>query len=543
VTAPQRWHAPQADGAILADPALARTGQLLADNRTAFARSTVRILGQPLVDLRRQAARETVAAATEYLRQAGEPIPAFTGESLLLAGHQPEMFHAGVWVKNFALHGLARRHGCTAVNLIVDNDTAKSTALRLPERIEANAAEDCGSGVALANVPFDTWAGEVPYEERPVRDEALFASFAERAAALLKPWGFDALLSGYWAEARRQAGRTPLLGERLAAARRALERSWGCDNFEVPLSAVCRTEAFAWFACHILIHLPDFHQTYNAAVHDYRRQHGIKSRNHPVPDLAHEGDWWEAPFWGWRSGQSRRGRLMVRSAAGQMELRVGNETWPALPRSCAVQATIAAWRGLERTGFKARSRALTTTLFARLFVGDSFIHGIGGAAYDALTDAIVRRFYRLEPPAFLMLSATLHLPLPAYPARLEQCTHLARMLRDLRYNPQRHLSDGPAGDPLVAQLLREKQDWIARQPADADGKRERFHAIRALSERLRGYVAGQLPMVQSQHECCLRRVAANAILQRRDYPFCLFPEAKIRPFCTQFLQPEPSAPG
>jgi hypothetical protein len=35
-------------------------------------------------------------------------------------------------------------------------------------------------------------------------------------------------------------------------------------------------------------------------------------------------------------------------------------------------------------------------------------------------------------------------------------------------------------------------------------------------------------------------VRANAILQRRDYAFCLFPENVLRPFCVQFLSADAS---
>jgi hypothetical protein len=535
VSAIQRWRAPQADGAVLADPPLSSTGQLLADNRRLLDTDAVRILGQPLAELRAQARREAVAAATNYLRQAGEPVPDVAPDSLVLAGHQPELFHAGVWVKNFALSGIARAGNCAPLNLIVDNDTAKSTALRLPARSGEGAAEDCGTSVGLATVPFDTWAGEVPYEERAVHDEALFASFADRATEVLRPWGIEPLLPVFWAEACRQVGRTLLLGERLAAARRTLERRWGCRNLEVPLSALCRTESFAWFACHLLFHLPNFHQTYNDAVQDHRRRHGIKSRNHPVPDLVRDGDWLETPLWGWRSGQTRRGRLMARLTANQIELRAGPETWPALPRSCDVRAAVAAWRDLERRGFKVRSRALTTTLYARLLVGDLFVHGIGGAKYDALTDEIIRRFFHLQPPAFLMLSATLHLPLATYPARPEKHAGLARKLRDLHCNPQRHLSGELAWQPEVARLVQQKEDWIARQPQAAAEKRERFHRIRTLSERLETHLVDQERLLRRQLDCTERQLSANMVLQRRDYAFCLFPEAKIRPFCEHFL--------
>ena len=84
-------------------------------------------------------------------------MPDAAGEHLILAGHQPELFHPGVWVKNFALSGLARRHGLTPINLVVDNDTVKSTALRLP----APAAVESSHPHAVAE-PFDRWTGEIP---------------------------------------------------------------------------------------------------------------------------------------------------------------------------------------------------------------------------------------------------------------------------------------------------------------------------------------------------------------------------------------------
>jgi hypothetical protein len=34
---------------------------------------------------------------------------------------------------------------------------------------------------------------------------------------------------------------------------------------------------------------------------------------------------------------------------------------------------------------------------------------------------------------------------------------------------------------------------------------------------------------------CEQQLRINAVLQRRDYSFCLYPESVLRPFCTQFL--------
>jgi hypothetical protein len=530
VTAPGRLRAPEQSGAVLAEPPLERAGDWIAANRDLLRKAPVTILGRNWVDLRQDAGKAALEAARTYLAQAGEPLPAFQSESLLLAGHQPELFHPGVWVKNFALQGLAVRHGLTPLNLVVDNDTAKSTVLRLPDLTSAPDAH-------VASVPFDHWAGEVPYEERAVQDEELFATLPERAAGLLRSWNFQPLLSSYWQEVRRQASRTPLLGERLAAGRRTFERLWGCHNLEVPVSSLCRTEPFAWFACQLLANLPRFHGIYNASVHAYRRLHGLRSRNHPVPDLAAANGWLEVPFWAWQSGQQQRGRLLARRDGAELELAVqhrqGQETWPRLPLQPAA-AMVHAYQGLEQRGLKIRSRALTNTLFARLFVADLFMHGIGGAKYDELTDEIIRQFYGLEPPGYLVLSATLLLPLPVVPARRETCRALARYLRDLHYNPQRHL-DGEPLRPEARALAREKADWIARQPNRPEQKRQRFQALRDLTARLRPAVAGAEHRLAGELVDCEQQLQASAVSQRRDYAFCLYPEAQLRAFCTRFL--------
>jgi hypothetical protein len=532
VIVPRRLRAPQQNGGVFAEPPLVDVGRLLADNRRKLSAYAPGIFGRPWADLRRLARRAAVQAARDYLRNAGEPVPVGGDASLLLAGHQPELFHPGVWVKNFAFHRLGQAHGVTPINLIVDNDTAKSTSLRLPA-LAAN--HDLVAHVA--SVPFDHWTGEVPYEERAVQDESLFASLPERVATLIEDWGFVPLLAAFWEEVRAQTGRTHLLGERLVAARRAFERRWGCHNLELPVSALCRTEGFAWFACHLLANLPRFHAAYNACVHDYRRLYGIRSRNHPVPDLTAESGWLEVPLWAWRAGQARRGRLMARHSESAVELRAGDDHWPPLPWKTDGDAheMVLAWQRLEGHGLKVRSRALTNTLFARLLLADLFVHGIGGAKYDELTDEIIRRFYGCDPPGYLVLSATLLLPLPELPARPATLVQLARELRDLRYNPQRHLPEVTLASPSVHELVEQKEAWIARQPSDAPQRRQRFEALRALTEQLRAYVNVREKSAERELVDCNRRLAVKAVLQRRDYAFCLYPETVLRPFCSRFL--------
>ena len=74
----------------------------------------------------------------------------------------------------------------------------------------------------------------------------------------------------------------------------------------------------------------------------------------------------------------------------------------------------------------------------------AFIHGIGGAKYDQLTDLLIQRFFNLEPPVFLTVSATFRLPTPRPKVSTEDLRHIDWLLRDLWYHPERHLDNGSA---------------------------------------------------------------------------------------------------
>ncbi|MFO0929883.1 MAG: hypothetical protein U0736_23130 [Gemmataceae bacterium] len=514
--------APAGDGELLAVPPLDTVGTLVEMNRYRLARPRQPVLELPWPELRARARRELLLAARAYLSAAGEPLPLRGtpgGDApLLLAGHQPELFHPGVWVKNFALAGLARRHGWVAVNLLVDNDTVKSTAVFVP----ATTAD----GLGIRTMPFDRWPGETPWEEyRPV-DASAFRQFGDEAAAAVREWGYEPLLTRFWPDVTARAAEGGPVGGCFAAARRRIEREWGCHNLELPLSVVCASEAFAWFAGGLLAELPRFVETYNRGVHEYRHTHHIRSRHHPVPDLAASGDWLEAPFWGWRTDTPRRARLFARLRPDRVELRAGDERWPDLPSPRRGPVFIEAWRRLEADGYKVRSRALTTTLFARLFLGDLFLHGIGGGKYDELTDELIRRFWRVEPPAFVVVSATHWLPLPTPPTTADDLHRVEHLQRDLQYNPDRHLTADER--ERLAAIVRQKRDWVARTPTTRTERRERFREIRRLSESLWPAVADRQAEARRHHERLANDLRHLAVAHRRDWAFPLYPEAQLR---------------
>jgi hypothetical protein len=526
----RRIRAPREHGGTLIEPPLAVAGMLIAENRRRHETARCELLSQPLVDLSSQARNELLAAARDSTAQYRDVPPIPPDGPILLAGHQPELFHAGVWFKNFVLAGLASAHGGVAINLVIDSDTLRSPAIRVPGgTIEQPTAQA---------IPFDAPGPQIPFEERAILDRATFDSFADRAAREIAPLVASPLVRQYWPLAIGRSGATGNLGACLAQARHQLEGQWGASSLELPQSRVCTLPSFHWFAAHLLTELPRLREVYNRSLAEYRRLHGVRSKNHPAPDLDAEGDWLEAPFWMWSEADPRRRRVFIRRQAEGLLLTDRAGIQIELP--CGDRA-VEALAELPQRRIKLRTRALITTLWARLALSDLFIHGIGGAKYDQLTDRILERFFGVDAPAYLTATATLRLPihLPAPASDIANVEQANRQLREIVYHPERwldlHSREVPPEDrQQVEQLRQSKARWIAT-PQTRDNARQRCRTIRAANESLSRWTRGGHAELLSRRDALLAQERAAAILSSREFAFCLFPPETLRNFLLEFL--------
>jgi hypothetical protein len=512
-----RYLAPADDGGLLIDPPIGDVGRLLESNISRLRSTAIRIADIPLIEFREQAAKEMLAAAGAYLAEGYEPIPP-AAPRLLVAGHQPDFFHPGVWVKKFVLHALAKQHGLAPLNLVVDNDTAKSADIHVP--IVAEKPDDVKS-IAL---PYDRPAGDQPHEDHRVIDRRLFESIPERLSAHAQNWGFEPLARRIWPMILVELDRGATLGTAVSRVRRSLEREWGVSNFELPVSRLAETQSFARFVFTILVDLPRFRDAYNTAIREYRTKNRLRSRNHPAPELDAKGDWTEAPFWVWRTGQPRRQRLFVRRTGHGLTLHAGEQ--PIGECASSAGSFLKCWPDIRAQSWKVRPRALTLTLFARVCLGDGFIHGIGGGKYDEVTDTIIRHFFRIEPPGYAVVSATLRLPLRRFPAT-EATLHAAeRRLRDLQWNPQRV----PKTREMLPELVFEKERLFENEPSSRVDRRLWFRQLQQLTRDMRPAIAGEIESAERDRSRIRSELAANEVLASREYAWPLFPEEMLRTF-------------
>jgi hypothetical protein len=476
---------------------------------------------QTLIEQNRRLARSwdgcVLDASLGELRQlvrrglAGDPRPA-----LVMTGHQPDFVHPGVWAKHLAARRLADLTEASTVNLVVDQDSPAEIALHIPVRK--------GDLLDLARV---VCLGELhgrPFERLPaVTGDALRSI----AAAVREAMGdaYDDSCMPVHLEALVAADPSAGLVEQLRRGLRAID-----DLFGTAQPDRCVSEVWpAWHAADMLLNASRFAQAYNEALVAYRRELRIKSSARPVPDLRRENERIELPLWSLGPDDTRR-RVWVRPDSDHIEIFAERESIGRLPVSQLRSIESASRAVRDGVAEALRPRAITLTLWARLFACDLFVHGIGGAKYDRITDGIIKRYYGITPPAYACVSATLHLPLPRTAVTRDDLLRVARRARDVVQNPQRHV--GPHADRRKLQgeidaAIEQARDLRARHPGDHGARRDAFQRIRRAKSEL---LALQPDLVEAQQARCREiedQLTSNRIAAGREYFVGLYPRKKL----------------
>lgn len=495
MTRRDRWVAPIEDGRLLIDPPIDSLPAVLEINRRRLHRAE--LFGIPWRDWR-------------WSGHDTDP-----SRPVIVTGHQPDLVHPGVWVKHFVARTFALRLAGHSIHVSIDTDAAKQPTVILPR-----LAQDPNQ-VTLESVAYDRWSQEIIWADRAIEDLATFEAFPAEVIRRTSNWPFRPILSHFW-ERLTTALRTNQsirLAEAMDSARRSLERDWGAGNEEVSARRLWEERAPS-FLTRLLKDLPRFRDVYNQAVRSYRRRHDLRSRQHPVPELAEVDGLIEAPCWFVHGGRRYRGFL--RRVGDRWEGRVADRDVPAISDDgCLVQRIAEEW------GFRIYPRALLTTLLLRLFLADVFIHGIGGAKYDEVTDDIIRGYFGFEPPEYVVVTGTLRLPFSLFPATDKDRQVLWARLRALRWHPERFLDHRN-------DLVEQKERWRRREPLTRAERKARYRELLGLTETLRPLVEPQLRAVERQWERVRQELAANAILTRRDFAWVLHPADRLRDFLTQF---------
>ncbi|MDD4890409.1 MAG: hypothetical protein PHU85_10810 [Phycisphaerae bacterium] len=509
---PQPWQLqpPGNDGDVLLWPDPSRWAQLAERTHVALSSErTARLLDMTIADAR--------SLARESLDSFAGPKPDASG-IWIATGHQTFPYHPGIWAKNCAIEALAFRVGA-ALNLNVDHDLP-----RAGPQIAWPALTPDGRLVRRGELELDH---AQPFERQPAPPPQQISRICEHIGRDLDP-----LLTERRTCPFQLDGETPnqptTFGQWCATMRAAADERIGLRLVETLTSRLSNQDAFLLFAADLIARRESFHPAYNDAL---REAHELTGHE-PATPLRGEQDRIELPLWTLRADRPGRHRLFVSTRAGWVLLSDDLGPIGDVPATITIADLR---RTLADAGVQLRPRALTLTLFARLLLTDFFIHGVGGGIYDRATDLLFERVYRLPAPPYAVASATLLLPLDIATATADQLRQARRQLRDMRFNPQRHLPAdllraGDVGLLVDARVAAVRRNDELRAQRTAAGSRERasiFLQIRRLNEDLAHRLAEPIARQEALTRQLLARQAAGEVASARDFFYGLFPTAKL----------------
>ncbi len=517
------YRAPQADGQSLVVPDSGHISHVLStphefELRSFDGRQAVEFCGKTLGDARSDARQEIVQLARDYTYQYLTPgsIEATDIDApLILSGHQPELFHPGVWYKNFLLDSLAKENSAIAINFLVDNDLCRRSAVRV--------VRETSTGVSTEQVAFDRTEEPVPWELRKVASHDLLASFPARLRQAVPDKVASPLVAEeMWPEVLRAVDDGWYLGQALARGRHHLEHQHGLRTLELPQHTISGTRSFARFVIHLLTQLPRFIEVHNDQLLAYRSAHKIRNHAHPVPELKAEGGWLEAPLWIYSPAQPERRRLWVKAIDDGILLSDRSGFEHLLNGRLECDRASDQWLDLAASGVCVRPRALVTTMFMRLFVGDLFVHGIGGAKYDQLTDTIIEQFFGFSPPPVCVATATVHLPLSSRtPVDDDAIEDAKQKAWQLQHNPDEALLDDAASREQAIQLVERKRELVADIPDR--GSRQAWHqAMKSVKQQLVELAQPLLDDAKDRVSALEEQQRQDAMLRSREFSCALF---------------------
>ncbi len=501
--------APSEDGGVLVWPRSVSLVQLAITNRDRLRAAEFELCGRPARELR-------------PLR-ADEPI-------VFMTGHQPALFHAGVWAKNAAVSQLSSLCHGRAVFLAVDSDVPGRLSLEWPD----DSGAYCRTGRAAVRSIGD-WQS---YETINAQAAETFAHAMQAAPDRIHTDKATVLndFRGAFADSDGDyVSRWCHAMQRFDAAMQSgvIEYNRISHWFDWIGSAVEWTDlqrASISFVAHLIRHADRFAAAYNGALERYRVRRGIRGRQHPIPDLRISADRVELPLWRVAPDHARRRVWIDRAQGKSLQLTAEDEVLLRWNRGDTdAQACLSRLATLSGI----RPRALAQTMFARLFACDLFVHGLGGAKYDTITDQIIRTFFDIEPPAYACVSATLLLPTRRHGITRAQLLQAHRKARDVRYNPQRYLSADALHYAAIlsarrAEAINQSNELRRMNPRNHDRRREIYQSIRSANAELLSLDATLSERLADDAAELERRAASDRLALSREWFFALHEAQRLK---------------
>lgn len=410
--------------------------------------------------------RGSTARARAFRRELGLP----DDRPVVMTGHQAEVWHAGILAKHLAADAFAPTIDGAAAWLVADQDERTFDTLRAPVLTDAGSLSV--ETLTLASPPAGWATAQCRRFEPPPLQTRSPAATPSVSAGLVR---IEAALREHAKEAnaaRQVAGALVDLAFPLLSASPAV----------LYAAELASTSLFKELVDRMVADPAGAIGAYNRAVGKHPNA-GMRALALPADRSRIE-----LPLW--------------KLGAGELRKRVTGEL-----------------AGIDRSGLA--PTALLMTALVRLAGCDLFIHGLGGGAYDPITESWIRAWLGEELAPMAVVSATLLLPLEGAAATPADAARAAWLAHSARHDPLL------VGDSAGARLKAEHLAAIASAKASGASPAHHFRAMHEALASSRRARAAQLEALASEVRRVRALVEGRAIAFDRTWPFPLHSDESL----------------
>jgi hypothetical protein len=392
----------------------------------------------------------------------------YYGQKVFSTGHQPELFHPGILWKDIFLSKISQKHNAIPIHFIVDTDVKEFIYFSVNEK---------SKGLQISRFEYIDNAKKVFYKsELPEEIQKKIENLLLKEKNILSKFlpndrieYVKEILEEYLSGIKKKI---PIyqLNETI---RQKILSNYKIDIPSFPISELLDFPEYKTFYQKISLDKSNFIQSYNTQLQKYRLEHKIKNAAQPLPDLDPN----ELPFWKLHSDGTREKIQKIQE---------GDTILP---------------------------RAITLTMFLRMFTCDLFIHGRGGGRYEEISDGIIREYFQFEASPHIVASATMHLPIKSpFEGTIADEKELQKSLRDINHSPEKFL---PSDHELV---IRKKQIQVEFANPNAD-KKKLHSEISDLNEKMKQLVQNEKEKIETEIQDLPEKIATRKVFEERHFPF------------------------
>ncbi len=274
---------------------------------------------------------------------------------------------------------------------------------------------------------------------------------------------------------------------------------------EKTISEISKEDNFLKLFLYFFYECEKIFNIYNKTLEEYRDIKGIKKEGEPFPFLFKYNDFYEIPFWIIKDGRKRvfkNGKFLYAEDERITQL------------SFDFEKDI-----LKIKNLNIRPRALTLSIYQRIFLSDLFIHGIGGTRYDEFTEKFFENVFNLKMPGHISLTGTFYL-FQGNPSLFPEISDLIQKRDFIIHHPEKFLSSDP--------LSLEKLKLIEEIKKARGNKREISEKIKKINEKLKEKIEGILKEIESEIKILMGKKEEERVKYYREYPYFYFDYERIK---------------